>query len=578
MSTRFKIYTEFKATDKVTMKVKKMTRSIRKLGVTAEIAGRKFSRKLNSAAGSFKSGAISAGIGLTAIGTGMANVITTGATFEKTMVQAAAKARIFNKQDLRFLALRKKALSAAGSTEFTQIEAAQGLRWLLAGGFNTGSAMSSLSGVMDFATATQLELGEAADVATMALGALGMRSSNQATLVKNLAVISDMLLMVDTSTKATVAGLAETISMGASSMVDAKQSLKSTATLMGLLANAGIQGTRAGTALKRISTSIFSKSNEAMLKGMNVETEVMIKGVKRMKQIPAILSDVSKAMAIGGFTDKQKFQVIAKLFGMIGKVGATGIIRGMASDLSRLNDSFDTMTGITKKAADAIRDTLWGKFLLLTSAIAGVKTESAALAEGAIVKVIERMTQWINKNRAWIAQDVGGTIKYVADNLELISKAITGIGMVYGVLVTLKVLIWGVNTALAVLGVTLTPITFTVGLIAASIYLLVTNLADLIDKLGTIEEIMDRGVFKNIGMVMRHFTGDAIVPDLSKLAENYPGESKDPQVVGGPTKSAALAGVSGNAELTVRAPEGTSELNLNSIKGMGINLLNSGAL
>lgn len=177
--------------------------------------------------------------GLTAA---LKSVVTAGKEFEQAIQVVRA---VTNASAKDFELLRDRALELGSTTKFTSKEVAEGMLLLAMSGFKTEEILQTIAPTLDLAVIGMMELSDAADVAANVL--LGFRLQ-----AFQLSRVVDVLAAVETNTNSTVRGTAEAFKMVAPAAANAGQSIESVAVAIGLLANAGLKGTIAGTGLARI--------------------------------------------------------------------------------------------------------------------------------------------------------------------------------------------------------------------------------------------------------------------------------------------------------------------------------------
>lgn len=145
------------------------------------------------------------------------------------------------------LAQLKKAAEDVGLADnrFTSVEAAQGLENLAKAGLNAKESLAALPGVLALAEAGDISLGDSATYVTRTIAGLGVA-------VEDTGRIADVLAKGANASNTSVKGLAEALSYAAPSARSLGLSLEQTVAIIGKFADAGIDASRAGTALNSI--------------------------------------------------------------------------------------------------------------------------------------------------------------------------------------------------------------------------------------------------------------------------------------------------------------------------------------
>lgn len=185
--------------------------------------------------------------------TGLLTAITqVGMGFEREMKAVRAVSQATEEE---FKNLSEAALDVGKNTQFTARQAAEGLKFLAMAGFDATTAVEALPGVVDLATVGFMDLGQAADIATNILTAYTLEASE-------LSNVNDILAKMATTSNTTIEQAAEAFKYAAPLANTFKMSVADTATVFGLLANAGIRGSQAGTTLAQMMRKLANTTRE----------------------------------------------------------------------------------------------------------------------------------------------------------------------------------------------------------------------------------------------------------------------------------------------------------------------------
>ena len=439
MAGRFSVEAVFKAVDRVTAPVTRMQNRVGKMTRSMGRGFDKLNRSVDKFGNGMKKGAVAVTAALALTSGAMASVITTGADFEQTLVSAAAKfPGEIRKGTESFKRLEEAARKTGATTEFSASQAAQALNFLAMAGFDAESSVAALPGVVDLATAANVDLATATDVASDSLGAFGLMTKDASKLGMNLARVNDVIAKTTTSANTTVEALFETIKDGAPVATTAGASIETFAALAGELANSGIKGSKAGTTLKNMFLSLSAPGNGAakILKRLGVQTK---DANGDMRDIVDILGDLSGSLDGLGTADRS-----GVLEGIFGKIPIAGVNVLLASGSKRLNEyrkELEGASGASSKMASVMRDTLQGRLNSLSSAVEGVKISIFSMTEGPLSDTVDKMTEWVRVNEKLIATNVGGFIASVMENLPEIVMWIERIGKGLAVFVAFSVVL-----------------------------------------------------------------------------------------------------------------------------------------
>ncbi len=187
----------------------------------------------------------------------ISNAVDTYTSFEQEMATVQS---ISGASSTEFLAMKEAALEAGSSTVFTATEAASALEYMSLAGWGVNTSISGLTPMLQLAAATGKELQTTSDLVTDSMSALGIG-------VDELDMYLDKLVEGNNAANTTAEQLMEALvkTGGASRTLGAD--LDDTVTALGVLANNGLKGTEAGTALNAIFVRLAG--NTTALKELN---------------------------------------------------------------------------------------------------------------------------------------------------------------------------------------------------------------------------------------------------------------------------------------------------------------------
>lgn len=155
----------------------------------------------------------------------------------------------------QFTELRDMAKELGASTQFSASEAADAMGFLAMAGFKTTDIMTALPGVLDLAAAGSMDLASAADIASNILSGYGMKT-------EEIGRLNDVLAKTFTSANVDVRMLGESFKYVGPVASSAGLRFEEMAAAVGLLGNAGIQGSEAGTALRGSIARLLKPTDE----------------------------------------------------------------------------------------------------------------------------------------------------------------------------------------------------------------------------------------------------------------------------------------------------------------------------
>ena len=279
-------------------------------------------------------------------GMGMA-AIKVGSDFEAQMSRVQA---ISGATGEEFKKLRDLALQLGADTSFSATEAAQGMENLAAAGFSVQETMEAMPGLLDLAAASGEDLSTSSDIAASAIRGFGLEASEAAH-------VADVLAENANRTNSSVAGTGEAMKYAAPLARAAGISFEETAAAIGIMANAGIQGSQAGTTL-RGAISRLSKPTDAMYTVMEKLGISFYDSEGKMKSLTEQIAMLDEAME--GMTDEEKNNALVTLYGQEALSGMLALINEGSDELDALTKSFENCDGAAQRTASVMQDNLKG--------------------------------------------------------------------------------------------------------------------------------------------------------------------------------------------------------------------------
>lgn len=447
-----------------------------------------------------------AGIG-TAIG-GVAlvkNSISKAMDFESQMSSVGA---LTGRTKEELAPLNELAKELGARTKYSALEAAQGMEELVKAGMSVGQITDgALENALNLAAAGGLDLADAASIMSNALNAFskeGLTSAN----------VSDIMAKTANNAATTVNELQYALVESGGMAATVGMSFADVNTALGLMANKGITGSRAGTGLKNVLTRLIPASDTAagvmedlglIVDGNNQFFDKSTGKMKDLKSISKLLKD-----SMSGLTDEQRQYAITTMFGMealnsavaLYEAGGDGVeefASKVAKAPSALEIASEKMNN-AKGAAEMFRGALETLQIVAIEPLLPLFKDMLNYLTG----LVEGFATWLQSDEAaeWgeaIKSAVGGaldiikeTYNFFKDNWTLIAPIIAG---VTGAIVAYKAALMAlrgwtilVNIVTAIWSGTLwaNPITWIValiGLLIGAIVLLVLNWDKCVDAM-----------------------------------------------------------------------------------------------
>ena len=214
------------------------------------------------------------------------NTIEVGRTFDTSMSKVGA---LSGATDEDLAMLRDTAKEFGATTQFSASQAADALGYMALAGWDAQQSADGLGGVLNLAAASQMDLAEASDLVTDYLSAFGLEASDSA-------YFADILAYAQSKSNTTTQALGEAFKNVAANMNAAGQDVETTTALLAMLANQGLKGSEAGTALAATLRDMTAK-----MKPYNDATELAEMSAEGFASITGDMNDIlgRNAIAIG---------------------------------------------------------------------------------------------------------------------------------------------------------------------------------------------------------------------------------------------------------------------------------------
>lgn len=389
--------------------------------------------------------------------------------------------------------LREKAKQLGSETKFTATQSADAFSYMAMAGWKTEDMLNGIDGVMSLAAASGADLATTSDIVTDALTAMGYKASDAAKL-------ADVMAAAAANSNTNVELMGETFKYAAPLVGAMGYNMEDTAVAIGLMANAGVKGTQAGTSLRGIITRLVSPTKESMTAmsalGITIE-KTNADGTKSMKtlgetvgelrqifgkiQIPVeefnselqkiekTQSELDAQFEAGEITEKAyktmtgdlaksqtelmkraygsegalKGQYAAMLAGKNALSGFLAIVNASDEDFEKLSSAIQNSEGAAQQMADTMLNNLGGDVTLLQSKIESVQLAfyeqlAPALREGA-----DMLSEFIDVFAEQLAVAVQQFVT------EILPQILEGLHWIMDNLPTIEALIVAIGTAFA---------------------------------------------------------------------------------------------------------------------------------
>ena len=405
------------------------------------------------------------------------DAIQTGMNFDTAMSNVKA---ISGATGEEFDELRDKAKQMGATTAFTATEAAEAFSYMAMAGWKTEDMLSGIEGIMNLAAASGEDLAATSDIVTDALTAFGLSAEDSGHF-------ADVLAAASSNANTNVGMMGETFKYAAPVAGALGFSIEDTAQAIGLMANAGIKGSQAGTALRSILTRLTKPTKESQT-AMNILGISLDDAEGNMKSFGEIMEDIRTGFMsnlkisteeytaaveelnaqlaakeikegdyesaiemldtrLNGSTESVQAMMAAMLGGQEAMSGLLAIVNASGEDFEKLSSSISTASeaaegqGVAFEMAQTQLDNLGGKVTIFQSAMDGLKTALYDTFSGTLASGIEHLTTVIDTLRTGFESGgllgavtaFGGLVKESFDNIvESVSSVTAPLNDLFG--------------------------------------------------------------------------------------------------------------------------------------------------
>lgn len=331
-----------------------LTKGAHNVLVNVKTAGAGAVNSLKSGIGSMVSGAVPQAMGLMGIGMGIADTVNTYKNFQAQMstVQAISGASAESMKDLT-----AKAKEMGATTQFSATEAGQAMQYMAMAGWENQQMIDGIGGVMNLAGASGESLARVSDIVTDALSAFGLKAGDAGHF-------ADVLAAATSKSNTSVGLMGETFKYVAPIAGAMKYSIEDTSLAIGLMANSGIKGSEAGTALRSTLTRLVKPPSDAAkaLDALGIKAANADGSIKPLRQTLLDLRSRFK-----GMTEEQKAQAAASIAGQEAMSGFLAMMNESDENFNKLADSVDKAKGKAEEMNKIKNDNLEGDLAYLRS-------------------------------------------------------------------------------------------------------------------------------------------------------------------------------------------------------------------
>jgi TP901 family phage tail tape measure protein len=384
-----------------------------------------------------------------AIGIALGSAVVKAADFEAQIDRVGAIAGASGKD---FDRLRQAALDLGASTSKSATEVAVGMEQMAAAGFETNEIIAAMPGVIAAAEASGEDMARVTEVVTAALNSFGLEAS-EATRV------ADIMAMAANQSAASVDDMGYAFKYAGPVAKQLGFDIEWLAAAVGVMADAGLEGSQAGTTL-RMALSRLAKDTGPAAKAIKQIGVDMTDANGKMRPAPQILADIMEKLR--GMGKEQRVAAAQTIFGTEAMSGMLALMDKSPAEFNKLVSALKNSKGAAAETAAEMKDNLKGSLMELQGAFETLQISvGGALAPAirAIADALAVLVRWFNSLPAPV------------QSFLAISAAVVGVLLILGSLFAF---------AVAGLGSLALAFNTTIGVVAATIGWIVAIIAAIV--------------------------------------------------------------------------------------------------
>lgn len=337
----------------------------------------------------------------------ISDTVRVGMEFDSSMSKVAAVSGSSAKE---VSLLRDKAKEMGETTKFSASEAAEAFNYMAMAGWKTEDMLSGIDGILALAAASGSDLATTSDIVTDALTAMGYSAGDAGRL-------ADVMAAASSNANTNVEMMGATFQYAAPIVGALGYSMEDTAVAIGLMANAGIKGEQAGTALRSVLTRLSAPPAEAS-KAMNALGISVTNADGTMKPFSEVIGILREKF--NGLSESQQTQYAKAIAGQEAMSGLLAIVNASPADFEKLTSAVNNSNGAAKKMSEIMQDNLGGDLVQLQSKLEGVQIAIYEKFEPALRKGVEALSamldavNWVIDHSAGFVTGLGAMASAVA--------------------------------------------------------------------------------------------------------------------------------------------------------------------
>lgn len=330
-------------------------------------------------------------------------VVEIGSAFETSMSKVSALSGATG-DDLA--ALEAKARELGSTTTFSASQAADALGYMALAGWDTQAMLAGVGPVLSLAQAGELDLAAASDLVTDYLSAFNMTAEDTGRMV-------DVLAYAQANANTTVDSLGQAFKNCAANCNAAGMDVETTSAAIAMMANQGLKGSEAGTALNAVMRDMTSRMEDGSI-AIGDQAVAVMDAQGNYRDFADILADVEAAT--DGMGDAEKAAALQSTFTADSIKGLNLMLNAGAGELSSFRDDLYGCAGAAEDAAKAMTDNLQGD-------LAGMGSAFEELA----LKIYDGVQEPLRGAVQFVTGSVVPALTFLVENVDYVAVALGGV-------------------------------------------------------------------------------------------------------------------------------------------------------
>lgn len=367
--------------------------------------------------------------------------IAPGIGFDKQMSGTQAILGL-DKRDAKLAAIRQQARDIGATTAFSPGDVARTQTTLARSGYKADDVLAATGSTVNLSLAAGVDIAEAADIITNMQSAFNLPTTE-------IQRVADVMTKGFTSSNTGLVELGEAMKYVAPIAEAAGASIESTTSMLGVLADNGIKGSMAGTG----ASAIFNRLQAPMGKAVDAIAELGVKtrdSKGNMLPVEGILKDIYTSFAKNKLGTAEQGEYLKVIFGEEAMKGAIKLVAAAGNgSLDKKRREIQGSNGTTELIAKIQTDNLDGDLKNLQSAWEDLQIEVFEKQDSALRKLTQSATEWLSTVAAWTKANP----ELTKTLFNLVTGALTIIGVLGGIGLVAWPVITGINAIIAAAGV-----------------------------------------------------------------------------------------------------------------------------